>query len=149
VLGAPMIAGWHRSALGFARRHRKLWSTKPLAIFVTAMSLTRTETTSLDGVPLAIDEALPKRPGRADRLSMRERYARVDNYARPILKAVRPAKPVSIAFFGGRLEYGRLPWWAVVFAMLVIQAPAGDKHNLPYIRSWAASLPAAFEAAHK
>ncbi|HTP00919.1 MAG TPA: flavodoxin domain-containing protein [Anaerolineales bacterium] len=145
VLGGPMVAGWHRSALGFARKHRKAWSRIPLAVFVTAMSLTRTATGELDGVPLHIDEALPKPPQRADRLSFRERYARVENYARPIVNAVRPAKPVSIAFFGGRLEYGRLPWWAVVFAMFIIQAPAGDKHNFPFIREWAAGLPAAFE----
>ncbi len=117
----------------------------PLAVFVTAMSLTRTSTSEVGGVPLCIDDALPKAPQRPDRLSFRERYARVENYASPIMKAVRPAKPVSIAFFGGRLEYGRLPWWAVVFAMLIIQAPAGNKHNWPFIRSWAAGLPAAFE----
>ncbi len=147
VLGAPMIAGWHRSALGFARKHRKDWSRIPLAIFVTAMSLTQTTTTDMDGVSLCIDDALPKPSKKPDRLSFRERYARVENYARPILKAVRPAKPVSVAFFGGRLEYGRLPWWAVVFAMFVVEAPAGDKHNLPFIRNWASGIPSAFEAA--
>jgi menaquinone-dependent protoporphyrinogen oxidase len=147
VLGAPMIAGWHRSALGFARKHRKTWSRIPLAIFVTAMSLTQTATTTVDGVPLFIDDGLPKPAKRPEQLSFRERYARVENYAAPILKAVRPAKPVSIAFFGGRLEYGRLPWWAVVFAMFVVQAPAGDKHNLPFIRNWASAIPAAFDAA--
>ena len=47
--------------------------------------------------------------------------------------------------FGGRLEYGRLPWWAVLFVMLVIQAPAGDRRNWDAIRAWAAGLPAAFQ----
>ena len=47
---------------------------------------------------------------------------------------------MSIGVFGGRLEYGRLPWWAVVFAMFIIQAPAGDKRNWPTIRAWAAGL---------
>jgi hypothetical protein len=45
------------------------------------------------------------------------------------------------------LEYGRLPWWAVLFVMLVIQAPAGDRRNWPAIRAWAAELPAAFAQA--
>ncbi len=147
VVGGPMIAGWHREALGFVRRNRKAWSRVPLAVFVTAMSLTRTSTTVVDGVPLCIDEGLPKPPARPDQLTFRENYARVENYARPIVNAAKPAKPVSITFLGGRLEYGRLPWWAVLFAVLIIQAPAGNKHNWAYIRSWAAGLPAAFDAA--
>ena len=43
------------------------------------------------------------------------------------------------------MEYGRLKWWAVLFAMLIIQAPAGDKRNWTAIKSWAAELPAAFQ----
>ena len=144
VVGAPMIAGWHRNALKFVAAHREAWGTIPLAVFVTALNLTRTSVTSIDGVPIWIDENLPKAPLRADRLTIRERYARGENYARPILGAAGSNKPVSVAFFGGRLDYGRMPWWAVVFAMLIIQAPAGDKHNWPFIRRWAASIPEAF-----
>jgi menaquinone-dependent protoporphyrinogen IX oxidase len=73
-------------------------------------------------------------------LSFKERYARLENYIRPILKAAHPVRPVEIGVFGGRLEYGRLKWWAVMFAMLVIQAPAGDRRNWEAIREWAAGL---------
>src|SRR5512146_283753 len=149
VVGGPMVAGWHRSAAGFLKKHRKEWGSIPLAVFVTAMSLTTPTTTVVEGVPLCVDDALPKPPARPGKLSWRERYTQVQNYARPIVAAARPARPVSIAFFGGRLEYGRLPWWAVVFAMLIVQAPAGNKHNWPFIRSWAAGIPAAFESARK
>jgi menaquinone-dependent protoporphyrinogen IX oxidase len=51
---------------------------------------------------------------------------------------------VSLGVFGGRLEYGRLKWWAVLFVMVIIQAPAGERRNWAAIRSWAAGLPAAF-----
>jgi menaquinone-dependent protoporphyrinogen oxidase len=140
VLGAPMIMGWHRAALGFLRKHRRALERIPLAIFVTAMSLTHTGETSVDGVPVALDEKLPKPPANEGRLSFKERYARLANYVRPILNAARPARPVSVGLFGGRLEYGRLQWWAVLFVMLVVQAPAGDRRNWAAIRSWAASL---------
>ena len=142
VVGGPMIMGWRRDALGFLKTHRQAWQRIPLAVFVTAISLTQTGETSVDGVTVYVDDRLPKPPVTAGRLTFRERYASLPNYIRPILGAMRPAQPVSIGVFGGRLEYGRLPWWAVLFVMLVIQAPAGDRRNWAAVRSWAAGLPA-------
>lgn len=140
-----MIMGWHRAALRFLKKHRKAFERIPLAVFVLAMSLTQTGETSVEGFPVYVDEELPKPPANQERLSFRERYARLPNYLRPILKATRPYKPASIGVFGGRLEYGRLKWWAVLFAMLVIQAPAGDRRNWTAIRSWADGLPVALK----
>jgi len=145
VVGAPMIMGWHRAALRFLRRNRGVFQRIPLAVFVMCMSLTQTGETSVDGVPLSVDERLPKPPETAGRLNFRERYARLANYVHPILLASGRVKPVSIGVFGGRLDYGRLQWWAVFFAMVIIQAPAGDRRNWTAIRSWAAGLPAALQ----
>ncbi len=140
VLGAPMILGWHRAAQGFLKKYRAAWQKVPLAIFSLAMSLTQTGDTSVDGVPVVIDENLPKAPKVAGKLNFRENYARLSSYMRPILRAAQPARPVSMAIFGGRMEYGRLKWWAVLVAMFIVQAPAGDRRNWPAIRGWAASL---------
>jgi menaquinone-dependent protoporphyrinogen oxidase len=144
VVGGPMIMGWHRAALGFLKKHRSALGRVPLAVFVMAMSLTQTGEANVDGVLVYVDEKLPKLPEQAGRLNFRERYARLSNYVRPILAAARPAKPVRIGLFGGRLEYGRLKWWAVLFAMVIIQAQAGDRRNWAAIRAWAAELPSAF-----
>lgn len=144
VLGAPMIMGWHRAALGFLKNHRAELNHIPLAVFVTALSLTKSQETVVDGVRVSVDEKLPKPPQTPGHLNFRERYARVSNYVRPILNATRPCKPVSVGIFGGRLEYGRLKWWAVLFVTLIIQAPAGDRRNWTAIRSWAAELPERF-----
>jgi menaquinone-dependent protoporphyrinogen oxidase len=146
VVGAPMIMGWHRSALRFLRRNRDALKRVPLAIFVTAISLTETGESSVDGVALTVDPRLFKSPRTSEGLGLRERYATLANYCRPILRAARPARPVSIGVFAGRLEYGRLKWWAVVFAMVIVQAAAGDRRNWEAIRGWAASLPAAFDS---
>jgi menaquinone-dependent protoporphyrinogen IX oxidase len=140
-----MIMGWHRAALRFLKKHRGAFEHIPLAVFVMAMSLTQSGETSVDGVPVYVDGNLPKPPENEERLNYRERYARLSNYLRPILKATRPVKPVSIGVFGGRLEYGRLKWWAVLFVMLIIQAPAGDRRNWTTIRAWAAGMPAALQ----
>ncbi len=145
VVGGPMIMGWHRAALGFLKKHRATLQRIPLAVFVMAMSLTRTDETSVGGVPVYVDAKLPKPPEKEGRLKFKERYARLSSYVQPILKAARPVRPVSIGLFGGRLEYGRLKWWAVLFAMLIVQAPAGDRRNWMVIRAWAAGLPAAFQ----
>jgi menaquinone-dependent protoporphyrinogen oxidase len=145
VVGAPEIMGWQRDAAGFLKKNRKTLQHIPLAVFVTAMSLTQTGETSVDGVPVYVDEKLPRPPQKAGHLSIKERWARISNYVPPILSAARPAKPVSVGLFGGRLEYGRLKWWAVLFVAFIIQSPAGDRRNWPAIRAWAAGLPAAFK----
>lgn len=144
VVGGPMIMGWHRAASGFLKNHRAELNHIPLAVFVTAMSLTKSDETMVDGVRVWVDEKLAKPPQTPGHLSFRERYAQVSNYVRPILNAARPCNPVSVGIFGGRLEYGRLKWWAVLFVTLIIQAPAGDRRNWSAIRSWAAGLPEAF-----
>jgi menaquinone-dependent protoporphyrinogen oxidase len=143
IVGGPMIMGWHREALGYLKRHRRVWSRVPVAVFVQAISLTDTGERSINGVPVTVDDRLPKPPADPARLTFRERYACLPNYLRPILKATRPARPAAIGVFGGRLEYGRLKWWAVLFVQVIIQAPAGDRRNWPAIRAWAAGLPAA------
>lgn len=145
VIGGPMIMGWHRAALKFLKKNRGTFQHIPLAIFVTAMSLTQTGETNLEGVPVYVDENLPKAPEKEGNLNFRERYARLSNYLQPILRAISPAKPTSMAIFGGRMEYGRLKWWAVLFAMLIIRAPAGERRNWAAIRAWAAELPAALQ----
>jgi len=147
VLGGPMIMGWHRAALGFLKKHREAFQRIPLAVFVMCTSLTQTGETSVGGVPLFVDEKLPKPPETAGRLRFRERYARLANYVRPILRASGPVKPVDIGLFGGRLDYGRLKWWAVLFVMLIVQAPAGDRRNWTAIRAWASDLAAKLQPA--
>jgi menaquinone-dependent protoporphyrinogen oxidase len=142
IIGGPMILGWHRHARRFLRAHSSALAHIPFALFATAMSLTETDARRLNGVGIYIDEKLAEPPAEPSRLTIRERYASVSNYLRPILRSARPAKPTSVAFFGGRLNYGRLTWWAVLFAMLIVRAQAGDKRNWESIRAWAKGLPA-------
>jgi menaquinone-dependent protoporphyrinogen oxidase len=142
VLGAPMIMGWHRDAQRFLKKHRAALERIPLAVFVLAMSLTgdKNSTTGANfgGAEVCVDEKLPTPPKKPGSLSFKERYTSLGNYLRPIFKA---AHPVSVGVFGGRLEFGRLKWWAILFASLIIQAAPGDRRNWPVLRAWAAGLP--------
>ncbi len=140
VLAAPMIMGWHRAAVKFLKTHQTALSRLPVAYAFTAMSLTQTGETTLDGLPLAIDRYLAKPPATPGRLSYRERYALPASYLRPVLKAVPAVKPVSVAFFGGKLDMRRLRLLHMLFVLLVIQAQPGDFRDWDFIRSWAADL---------
>lgn len=143
VLGAPMIMGWHRAALRYLRRQRKTLRRKPLAIFVLCMSLTETGDRPAPEVPVTVDPELAKPPLVPGKLSFRERYTSLSSYLRQILRAAGRSRLVGIGVFGGRLELGRLSWWAVLFATLIVRAAPGDLRDWEAIRSWVAGLPEA------
>lgn len=141
ILGAPMIMGWHRSATAFLKKHRKELAHTPLVLFALAMSLTSSEETTISDVPVCMDPILAKPPKDSKHLTFRENYASISHYAAPMLVACGKNLPLSIAFFGGKLEIYRLPLWAKLFVTLIVQAPAGERRNWQAIRSWASSLP--------
>jgi menaquinone-dependent protoporphyrinogen oxidase len=140
VIGAPMIMGWHGDAVKFVKKHQQALSHVPVAYFLTAMSLTQTNETSVGATPIYVDPRLAKPPKNEKRLSFKERYATATNYLRPVLDAAPSVKPVSAGFFGGRLELYRLPLLQMLFVLLVIQAQPGDLRNWPAIREWATNL---------
>jgi menaquinone-dependent protoporphyrinogen IX oxidase len=140
ILGAPMIVGWHRDAARFLKIHQNALAEKPLALFATAMSLTNTGETSVDGIPIVIDGKLAQLPQTSGKLTFKERYSAIPAYVRPMFKATGQAKPVSVALFGGRLDLYRLQWWAVLFVILILRVKPGEKRNWEVIGTWASSL---------
>lgn len=146
VIGAPMIVGWHRSAIKFLKQHRKTLENTPLAIFATAMSLTSSGESAISGVSVCVDPILAKPPQSPHHLTFRENHTSIRRYAAPMLHAAGNNKPVSVAFFGGRLDYTRLKPLPRLFVMLVVQAQPGDRRNWQAIRAWAGSLPGLFNA---
>ncbi len=147
IVGGPMILGWHRSARRFLARNRHALARVPVACFSTAMSLTDPAMTAWEGIPLAVDPRLAKAPKDPSRLSVRERYTSVASYLEPILKAGGGLRPVSVAFFGGKLDLMRLKLVPQLFVMLVVQARAGDLRNWSFIRGWATELGTAWARA--
>ena len=145
-LGAPMILGWHRAALKFLRKNKAALVKMPLAVFVTCMSLTKTGEITFRGVPVTVDENLPKPPQNAARLNFKKRYSQVSNYLSPILNACG-GKPVSVGIFGGKLNFSNQKWWSMIFVVLNHQAQTDYKRNWEAIRSWAKRLPRLFNAA--
>jgi menaquinone-dependent protoporphyrinogen oxidase len=140
VLGAPMIMGWHRDAMKFLQSHENQLAGKKLALFATAMSLTQTGETAVDGVPVTIDQKLAIAPQKPGKLRFKERFCAITEYARPMIKAAGSNVPASLALFGGRLDMYRLKWWAAAFVLLVIRAKPGEKRNWEAIKAWAGTL---------
>lgn len=140
VVGAPMIMGWHIPAVNFVKNHEQVLRKIPVAYFFTAMSLTQSDQQDFGGIRIAVDPRLAKPPKNPRRLSFRENYATVKNYLPTALKAAPMVKPVSVAFFGGKLDIMRLRLWQKLFVMIVVQAQPGDCRNWTFIREWANDL---------
>jgi menaquinone-dependent protoporphyrinogen IX oxidase len=138
VVGAPMILGWHRDATRFVRENRAALSKVPTAFFATAMRLTRADSPAV--LPVHIDPQLARPPSSAGRLSFKERFTTPEHYLGPMLGSAGPARPVSVALFGGKLDYGRLKPVPRLFVMLVVGAQPGDNRNWDDIRAWSRSL---------
>lgn len=140
VIGAPMIFGWHGDAKRFIKKYQEPLSQLPVAYFITAMNLTKTDETSLDGIPLSVDPVVARQVKKAGRLTFKERYSLPTNYLRPILKAAPRIHPVAVGFFGGKLAMYKMKWWQVLFVLIFIQTQQGGSYNMPFIREWAANL---------
>jgi menaquinone-dependent protoporphyrinogen IX oxidase len=140
VIGAPMIMGWHRDAVNFIKKNQAVLSAKKMAYFMAAMSLTDLPDPFAGRLPLALDPNLAVAPKNPQRLNFKENFATVANYLKPVLKAAPSISPISVAFFGGKLELFRLKWYAMLFVMIVIQASPRDLRNWPFIKEWAGSV---------
>lgn len=146
IIGGPMIMGWHRGAVKFVKKHQQALSQIPVAYFMTAMSLTKTSETQMNGIPVLVDPKLPKEPNNPGRLSLAENYATARRYVGPVLRAAPLIRPISVAIFGGKLEYFRLKLLQMLFVMLIVRAQPGDRRNWPAIQAWAAGLPLLFSS---
>jgi menaquinone-dependent protoporphyrinogen IX oxidase len=140
VIGAPMILGWHGDAIRFVKKNRKALENIPVAYFATMMKLTREKAAYPELPALALDPNLAAAPVQANRLTMPERYSSVSNYLQPMVHSAESVRPVSVAFFGGKLEMFRLNWWQMLFVLLIVRAKPGDFRNWPFIKQWAAEL---------
>jgi menaquinone-dependent protoporphyrinogen oxidase len=140
VVGGPMIMGWHRDTVQFVAAHQRALSQKPVAYFLTALSLTAAPGDSLYGIPIYQDPALAKPPKRLGKLSWKENYSTISNYLAPALKKAPAVKPVSVGFFAGKLDLEKLDLFSRLFVQIVIGAKPGDYRNFAGIQAWATHL---------
>lgn len=140
LVAAPMIMGWHKGAVRYVAGRRSRLSSMPVAYLVTAMSLTDAGGDQAEGVSVFKDPWLVKAPRNASKPSYRERYTAVAHYAGEIVRATSPVRPVTIAFFGGSLDFTTMNLFEKLFVMFVVGATPGDARNWEAIRGWAGGL---------
>ncbi|MBN1967474.1 MAG: hypothetical protein JW910_22660 [Anaerolineae bacterium] len=141
VLGGPMIVGWHRGAAQFVTLHQAALSQKPVAFFVTCLSLTDDGQETISGAPLYLDPTAATPPKVAGKLTFVEKMGTPANHLGGLLAKVPNVHPVSVGFFGGKLDYSVLNPLAWLFVRIIIRGKAGDYRNWDAINTWAASLP--------
>lgn len=140
IVGAPMIIGWHRGAVGFLKAHQQKLSQVPTAFFMTSLELTRTGAETVAGVPVYFDPKHGHAPKNAGKLSFKEKQTSESAYLAPVLNAVPGLKPVSVAFLGGALDYGKLGLLAKLFVKVIIRGKAGDYRNWDAVSEWAGQV---------
>ncbi len=136
VVGGPMILGWHRRARKFYKKHRCGLDRIPHHIFMTAMKVTD----SGDASVAIVDPGVLNSPADPRKLSLKEKFTTVDHYTAPVARKAGHSSPVSIAIFGGKLDYTKLKLAQMLFVMLVIGEAPGEKRNWNLIEKWAKGL---------
>jgi menaquinone-dependent protoporphyrinogen oxidase len=136
IVGGPMIRGWHKDALEYVRCNAAALRSRPLAVFITAASLTETNTEVVEEVPIFKDPWLVKQPRQADKLRYKERYARPEHYLGDIVQRTG-VRPQTAAFFGGSLDLTTMSVFDKLFVLVIVGAKPGDQRNWRAIRGWA------------
>lgn len=140
VVGAPMIFGWHNNARQFIKQHQAELTVKKTAYFACAMRQTLAKSENLPEIALTLDPNLVADQARPGGLSIKERFTTIGYYLKSMLQPAPGVKPVSVAFFNGKLEMFRLKWWQAAFVMIVVQAVPGDYRDWDTIKAWGKSL---------
>lgn len=136
VLGAPMILGWHRDIVRFIVQHQDDLKQIPIAYFMTQLNLTKLSETQVNGVPTFLDPKLAKPPANPKKMKLAERLGTPASCVGPAMKKAPLVKPVSVGFFGGKLDYSALKLLPKLFVKVIIRSVEGDYRNWEAIHEW-------------
>jgi menaquinone-dependent protoporphyrinogen oxidase len=147
IVGSPVLYGKPHSAVAkFLARNQEALRRMPVAAFLTCLELTKTIDENERGIPTYVDPLLGRQPADEDRLSYFEKTHLMSEFLTGLLKSAPQVKPVSVAFFRGKLDYEQLDWISRLVMKLIWRiyrrAPEGDFRNWQAIRSWATTVSA-------
>jgi menaquinone-dependent protoporphyrinogen oxidase len=141
VLGAPRVTSvWQPDAIDFLERLRDELVWKPVAFFITSMTLSRSLDSEIGSIPIFQDPAHSRSPKKDGRLGIIEKETTAAAYLKPILRKAPGVIPFQVAFLAGKLDYRSLDVLHRTFFKLVLRVPPGDRRNWEFIRAWSAGL---------
>ena len=140
VVGGPMMMGWHPQVTEFMKKNAQVLKGKPLACFLSAMSLTQTGQNNSLPFPVFKDPLLVKTVENPKELGFKEKFTLVSNYVKPFLMGILMEAPKKVAIFGGKLDLARLNLFERLFVQIIISAKPGDFRNWEAIHAWSAEL---------
>ena len=136
VLGAPMILGWHRDMVNFITQNQEALNNVPVAYFTTQLHLTKLPETEVNGIPIYLDPKLAKPPANPGKMNISEKQGTPTSCVGPALEKAPKVRPVSVGFFGGKLDYSTLKLLPKLFVKLIIRGVEGDYRNWDAVRAW-------------
>lgn len=136
IVGAPMILGWHRDIVSFNVENQDRFKQVPVAYFTTQMHLTKLLEMDVNGIPIFLDPKLAKSPSNPDKMNMSEKQDALASCVGPALEKAPLVKPISVGFFGGKLDYGTLKFLPKLFVKLIIRGVEGDYRNWDAVQAW-------------
>lgn len=136
VLGAPVILGWHRDMVNFIVENQEALKNVPVAYFTTQLNLTEPPESKVSGVPIFLDSNMAKRPANSGRMTRSEKQGTPASCMGPALGKAPLVRPVSVGFFGGKLDYATLKLVPKLFVKFIIRGVEGDYRNWNSIREW-------------
>jgi len=141
VLGGPRVTEvWHPDCSDFlARLHAEL-AGKPVAYFITSITLTRSAEGRVGSIPIFQDPAHARPPQREGKLGFKEKRSTPAAYLEPVLKEAPDVVPVQVAFLAGKLDFAKLNVLHRMFFKVVFRMGPCDLRNWEFIRSWARGL---------
>ena len=136
VMGAPMILGWHPEMVNFIEKNQQALEALPVACFTTQLHLTEVPETAVGDIPIFCDTQLAKPPANPKKMNFPEKLGTPASCVGPALEKAPRVKPISIGFFGGVLNYGKLKLLHWLFVKLIIRGVEGDYRHWNIIDEW-------------
>jgi len=141
VLGGPRVSTiWHPDTIDFLDRLGPELAGKPVAYFITSMTLTQSAEERVGTIPIFQDPAHARPPRIAGKLGFMEKQSTPAAYLEPVLQKAPDIVPMQVAFLAGKLDYAKLDFVTRTLFKVVLRMQPGDLRNWEFIHSWARGL---------
>jgi len=132
--------GWHPEMIKFLTSNIGILRQKKVALLVVGLRLIRTTTCDLVDYPVYVDISIQ---ACSQKKTCLDGFTTMDGYLKQALPVLKQINPLSLAFFGGKLDLRTLKaaeQLIMRLLMLITGITQGDKRNWEGIKTWAMSL---------